>query len=103
MNYTIDRVDVVRYPVVRVTFDDGFAGEYDFTDMIATGPALAALRDPAVFGTVSIGERGHSFGWFLDRCGCEIDFCPDATRIKLETQAVEQLAASYRARRPAAE
>lgn len=103
MNYTIDRVDVVRYPVVRVTFKDGFSGDYNFTEMIAQGPVFAPLKDPDLFAQVAASPDGQTFGWFLNEIGNEIDFCPDATRIKLETQAVEQLAASYRARRPAAE
>jgi hypothetical protein len=50
-----------------------------------------------------VAEHGHSFGWNLDQEGQEIDFCPDATRIGIETQIVEELAARYRTRRSAAE
>ena len=35
--YRIKSVEVVRYPVLRVTFDDGLSGEYDLTDLIARG------------------------------------------------------------------
>jgi hypothetical protein len=103
MNYRIKKVEVLRYPVLRVTFDDGLAGEYDLTKLIATGPIFARLKDEAYFNTVSVGEHGHTFGWNLDDVGHEIDFCPDATRILIETQKVEELAQHYRPNRSAAE
>ena len=103
MKYKIKNVEVVRYPVLRVTFTDGLSGEYDLTDMIEHGPAFARLKDEAYFDTVSVGEHGHTFGWNLDDHGNEIDFCPDATRIAIETQKVEELAERYRSNRAAAE
>jgi hypothetical protein len=101
--YRIKSVEVVRYPVLRVTFDDGLSGEYDLTDLIARGPVFAPLKDEAYFKTVAVGEYGHTFGWNLDDLGNEIDFCPDATRILIETQKVEELANRYRLSRSAAE
>jgi hypothetical protein len=103
MNYRIKSVEVVRYPVLRVTFNDGLSGEYDLTELIAKGPVLAPLKDKAYFNTVSVGEHGHTFGWNLDDLGHEIDFCPDATRIHIETQKAEELAERYRLSRSAAE
>jgi hypothetical protein len=50
-----------------------------------------------------VGEHGHTFGWSLDELGNEIDFCPDATRILIETQKVEELADHYQSGRSAAE
>ena len=101
--YRIKSVEVVRYPVLRVTFDDGLSGEYDLTDLIARGPVFAPLKDEAYFRTVAVGEYAHTFGWNLDDLGNEIDFCPDATRILIETHKVEQLANRYRLSRSAAE
>jgi len=49
MNYRIKSVEVVCYPVLRATFDDGLSGEYDLSDMIADGPAFARLKDLAYF------------------------------------------------------
>jgi hypothetical protein len=92
----IKSVEVVRYPVLRVTFDDGLSGEYDLTGLIADGPVFAPLRDEAYFRTVAVGEYGHAFGWNLDDIGSEIDFGADATRIHIETQKVEELADRYR-------
>jgi hypothetical protein len=101
--HRITGVEPVRYPVLQVTFDDGLSGEYDLTDIIDEGPLFAPLKDEAYFRTVSVVPSGRSFGWNLDVEGEEIDFCPDATRIKIETNIVEELAARYRRRRTAAE
>lgn len=103
MNYRIKSVEVMRYPVLRVTFDDGLSGEYDLTDLIEKGPLFARLKDEAYFNSVAVGEHGHTFGWNLNDPGNEIDFCPDATRIQIENQKVEELAERYRLSRSAAE
>ncbi|MGH6923986.1 MAG: DUF2442 domain-containing protein [Propylenella sp.] len=103
MNYRIKSVGVVRHPVLRVTFDDGLSGEYDLSRLISAGPVFERLKNAAYFHTVSVGEHGHTFGWNLDDLGNEIDFCPDATRILIETQKVEEMADHYRLRRSAAE
>jgi hypothetical protein len=103
MKYRIKSVEVVRYPVLRVTFDDDLSGEYDLSEKIAKGPAFARLKDEAYFNTVAVGDDGHTFGWNLEDIGHEIDFCPDATRIRIETQKDEELADRYRLSRSAAE
>ena len=79
-------VEVVRYPVVRVVYDDGFSGEYDLSDLIANGPAFALLQDREYFKTVSVAPYGHTFGWNLDVIGEEIDFCIDSVRIDIENE-----------------
>ena len=99
----ISDVEVVRYPVLRVTFDDGLSGEYDLTEFIEKGPLFAPLKDEDYFNTVAVGSHGHTFGWNLDELGHEIDFCPDATRIKIEEAIVEDLADQYERRLMAAE
>jgi hypothetical protein len=105
MNSRINRiksVEVVRYPVLRVTFDDGLSGEYDLTELIADGPIFAPLKDEVYFRTVAVGQYGHTFGWNLDDLGNEIDFCLDATRILIEKQKVEELASRCRLTRSTA-
>lgn len=97
MNYRIKSIDVVRYPVLLVTFEDGLSGEYDMTTMIADGPMFAALKSEAYFRGVAVAEGGHAFGWNLDQLGHEIDFCADATRIGIEAQMVRELADRHRA------
>lgn len=103
MKYRIEQVEVLRYPVMKVTFDDGLAGEYDLSDWIATDRIAQVLKDPLRFAQVEIGPEGRSFGWNLGEAGHEIDFCSDAVRIKIETDLVERMASDYAASRTAAE
>ena len=97
----VTHLKVVRYPIVEVTFDDGFRGEVDFSDTIARGDVMAPLRDPAYFATISIDEHGHKVGWRLDDMGNELDFGAGALRRDAEDRVVALLAASKH--RPAAE
>jgi hypothetical protein len=99
--HRITRVNVPRYPILRVTFDDGFAGEVDFSETIAGGGVMAALRDPAVFARAKIGDGGRSLGW-LDAQGEVVDFCADGLRFKAEEQVVRDRAARYAASKAAA-
>ena len=93
--HRIASVQPVQYPTLRITFDDGVGGILDLSDLIADGAIFAPLKDQAYFRTVSVGEDGWTFGWNLHALGHEIDFCPDATRIRIETQIVEDLADRY--------
>ena len=100
--YRFASVEALRYPTIRVTFDDGLTGVLDLSDLIAHGPVFAPLKDDAYFRTVAVGMDGWTLGWNLDAPGHEIDFCPDATRIKIETQIAEELASQFEAERAAA-
>jgi hypothetical protein len=92
--YKIVRATIPRYPVVRLIFDDGFAGEVDFAEMIAGGGVMTLLGDPAAFAQVKIGEGGRSLGW-IDAVGNDVDFCADALRFQAEEQVVRERAARY--------
>jgi len=92
--HKIIRVDVHRYPVLQLTFDDGFAGEVDFSDTIAGGGVMTLLMDPAVFARVKIGDAGRSLGW-VDSQGEDINFCADALRFKAEEHAIRERAVRY--------
>ncbi|SFL90287.1 DUF2442 domain-containing protein [Methylobacterium pseudosasicola] len=93
--HRIASVEPLQYPTLRVTFDDGVSGILDLSDLIAEGAIFAPLKDEAYFRTVAVGEGGRTFGWNLEAVGQEIDLCPDATRIRIETQIVEGLASRY--------
>jgi hypothetical protein len=82
--YRVKSVEVVRYPVLLVTYDDGFSGEYDLSDFVGRGPISEPLKDPEYFNQVAVGEYGHTFGWNLDVEGEEIDFCIDSVRKDIE-------------------
>jgi hypothetical protein len=101
--YTVKSVEAVRYPVLRLVYEDGLTGELDLSDTIGTGVAFARLRDPEYFKQVAVAEGGHAFGWNLDELGHEIDFCADSARIDIETQIVEDAAELHRKRSTAAE
>ena|SRR6266480_3641838 len=101
--YALKSVEVVRYPVLRIEFEDGLSGELDLSDTITSGVMFAPLKDPEYFKRVAIADGGHSFGWNLDEIGGEIDFCADSTRLDIETQIVESAAERHRKRSTAAE
>jgi hypothetical protein len=101
--YAVKRVEAVRYPILRIVFEDGLSGELDLSDAIATGEMFAPLKDPDYFKQVAVADGGHSFGWNLDEIGHEIDFCADSARIDIETKVVERAAENHRKRSTAAE
>jgi hypothetical protein len=100
--HRIAAVEALQYPTLRVTFDDGVGGVLDLTDLIADGAVFAPLKDEAYFRTVAVGDGGRIFGWNLDGGGEEIDFCPDAARIQIETEIVEELARQFETKQAAA-
>lgn len=89
MPYRITSIEAVRYPVLRVTFEDGLCGEYDVTRWIGRGSVSEPLKNQDYFKTVEIAPNGRSFGWNLEGYGKEVDFCADATRFKIEAALVE--------------
>jgi hypothetical protein len=101
--YAITSIEAVRYPVLRLVFDDGLSGELDLSETIESGEVFARLRDPEYFKQVAVAEGGHAFGWNLDQLGHEIDFCGDSARIDIETRIVKEAAEQYRKRSTAAE
>jgi hypothetical protein len=101
--YAVKNVEAVRYPVLRIVFEDGLTGEIDLSETISSGEMFAPLKDPTYFKGVALAEGGHSFGWNLDVIGDEIDFCADAARIEIETKIVEETAQRHRQRPTAAE
>ena len=100
--HRIASVEPLQYPTLRVAFDDGLVGILDLSNPIAESAVFAPLKDEAYFRTVAVGEDGGTFGWNLGAVGHEIDFCPDATRIRIETQIVEDLASRFESAQAAA-
>jgi hypothetical protein len=60
--HRIKSVEVVRYPVLLVTYEDGFSGEYDLTSFIERVRISAPLKQPEYFKQVAAGAYGHTFG-----------------------------------------
>jgi hypothetical protein len=76
-------VEVPRFPLVRLTYADGFSAELDFSEKISWGEATRPLRDPDLFQTAHPGTGGSSLEW-TGPDGEEIDFCADALRFEAE-------------------
>ena len=103
MMYKLKAVEVVRHPVLRLTFTDGLQGEIDLSAELAHGPAFVPLRDQTFFQSVRVEEGGHGFGWRLDEFGREIDFSADTARADIELAIVKRLAAGHPSLKTAAE
>ena len=59
---TIEAVTATGPARLRLRWSDGAEAEFDLTDWLAS-PAFAALRDPAEFARVQVGDWGHSLEW----------------------------------------
>ncbi|HEX7929988.1 MAG TPA: DUF2442 domain-containing protein [Sphingomicrobium sp.] len=59
---TIDAVTAIGPSSLRLSWSDGTAGEIDLVPILQDR-AFAALRDPAEFAGVEIGDWGHSLVW----------------------------------------
>lgn len=59
---TIERVKAVGATRLSLVWSDGSKAEVDLRDWLKK-PAFAALRDPAEFAKVKIGDWGHSLEW----------------------------------------
>src|SRR5690348_9029947 len=58
--------------VLKIEWDDGYAGIVDLRPVIDRGGVLACLQDPNRFREMQVGEYGHSVFW--RNRGEEIDF-----------------------------
>ena len=103
MIHKLTDVHVLKYPMLRVTFDDGMSGDIDLSDDINTKPIFAELRDETFFRKVALHIDGFSLGWKLDQLYKELDLSADGLRADVETILVKQAAAEYRAKLQAAE
>ena len=77
---------------LRLSYSDGFVGEVDFADTVATGEIFAFMKDVNRFKTVQVAHNGSALLW-VDDAGDDIDFCADAQRMKAEANAVKHMAA----------
>jgi Protein of unknown function (DUF2442) len=75
----------VIHGVLKIEWNDGYAGIVDLRPVIDRGGVLAHLQDPDRFRDVRVGEYGHSVFW-RDNRGEEIDFGTDSLRRRAVTQ-----------------
>jgi hypothetical protein len=72
--------------VLKIQWDDGYAGIVDLRPVIARGRIFTYLQKPENFEKLKIGEYGHGIVWVNDE-GEEIDFGADSLRQRAEKQA----------------
>ena len=72
--------------VLKITWNDGFAGIVDLRALIPKGEIYAPLRDPANFRKVRVETYGHSIYWG-EEGNEEVDFGCDRLREIAENQA----------------
>ena len=75
--HVVKRADALPNSRVAITWQDGSTDVVDLSSLLAKGGVFAALRDPAAFAAVRIGERGRSLVW-RDAEGDDLDLCADA-------------------------
>ncbi len=78
---------------LQVTFSDDVVGELDLSALIGRG-VFSALRDPAFFRSVSIGEGGE-ITW-----GGKVDMCADAAYLEVTGKRPEDLFPGLTAKGP---
>ena len=88
---TIVAVEVPRFPLVRLTYADGYTASLDFSEKFAWGEATRPLSDPVLFATAHVGSGESSLEW-IGPDGEEIDFCADALRFEAEALAARPAA-----------
>jgi Protein of unknown function (DUF2442) len=80
------------HAMLKVQWDDGYAGIVDLRPVIARGKVFTYLQKPENFEQLKIGEYGHGIIW-TNEAGEQIDFGTDALRQRAERQAELHLVA----------
>jgi len=75
----------VIHGVLKIQWDDGYAGIVDLRPVIARGRIFTYMQEPENFQKLKIGECGHGIVWVNE--GEEIDFGADSLRQRAEKQA----------------
>ena len=82
----IETVELVIHGVLKIVFQDGYAGVVDLRPLIAKGMIFTWLQKPDNFSAFQVEEYGHALSWF-DADGYEIDLSADGLRRDCERQA----------------
>ena len=85
--------EAVLHGVLKVAWNDGYAGIVDLRGIMADGDIFAHIRDPANFHNVKVESYGHSIYWGEDGDE-EVDFGCDRLREIAEEQATLLIRAS---------
>jgi hypothetical protein len=71
--------------VLKIVWDDEYAGVVDLRPVVMRGGNLAFLQKPEAFAKVKVGEFGRTIGW-IDPQGGSIDFGSLSLRQRAERQ-----------------
>jgi hypothetical protein len=83
--HIVSAVPVV-HGVLKIVWDDQYAGVVDLRPIIARGKVFSCLQDPENFNKVRIASYGHSIYWG-EEGNEEVDFGCDRLREMAEDQA----------------
>ncbi|HEY4406397.1 MAG TPA: hypothetical protein VGN55_17250 [Xanthobacteraceae bacterium] len=76
----------IIHGVLKIQWDDGYAGIVDLRPVIARGRIFTYLQEPENFEKLKIEEYGHGIVWVNEK-GEEIDLGADSLRQRAEKQA----------------
>ncbi len=82
----IPSAEAVLPGVLKLTWNDGYAGIVDLRGRIAEGQVFAPIRNAEYFKTVRVSSYGHSIYWG-EEGNEEVDFGCDRLREIAEDQA----------------
>jgi len=82
----IVHAEVVMHGVMKIGWNDGYAGVVDLRPVLARGNMFEFLQTPANFNAFSVGEHGHALIW-IDQQGRDVDLGSGSLRKRAETQA----------------
>jgi hypothetical protein len=82
----IASAEPVIHGVLKIEWDDRYAGIVDLRPVIARRKVFTYLQDPDNFRKVRVGEHGHGIYWVNEQ-GEEIDFGADSLRQRARRQA----------------
>ena len=71
--------------VLKIVWDDDYAGVVDLRPVLMRGGNLAFLQKPEAFAKVKVGEYGRTIAW-LDPGGETVDFGSLSLRQRAERQ-----------------
>jgi hypothetical protein len=77
--YAITDVEVIRFGVLALTFEDGLEGEVDLSGHI-WGPVFERVRTPEGFNEVYVNRELGTVTW-----PGEVDLAPDTLYIRVKT------------------
>lgn len=79
----VEKVEVLRTPVLRVAFSDGAVRDVDLSETIARSRWFRTLSVPTTFETVEIIHDGRAIQWITGA-----DYCVHALRILGDEQLI---------------